>query len=45
MDWKRVSQCNERDQFKSNQEHIATHIFSNLVKYVGFLQLQGYISI
>ena len=47
LDWKRVGsqQCDERDQFKSNQEHIATHIFSNLVTYVDFLQLQGYISI
>ena len=46
-DWKRVGiaskQCDEREQFKSNQEHIATHIFSNLVTYVDFLQLQGYI--
>ena len=48
-DWKRVGiaskQCDEREQFKSNQEHIATHIFSNLVTHVDFLQLQGYISI
>ena len=48
-DWKRVGiaskQCDEREQFKSNQEHIATHIFSNLVAHVDFLQLQGYISI
>ena len=37
--------CDERDQLKSNQKHIATNIFSNLVTYVDFLQLQGYISI
>ena len=45
-DWKRVGiaskQCDEREQFKSNQEHIATHIFSNLVAHVDFLQLQDY---
>ena len=47
LDWKRVGsqQCDELDQFKSNQEHIATHIFSDFVIYVDFLQLQGYISI
>ena len=47
-DWKRVGiaskQCDEREQFKSNQEHIATHIFINLVTHVDFLQLQGYTS-
>ena len=44
--WKRVGisskQCDEREQFKSNQEHIATHKFVNLVTHVDFLQLQGY---
>ena len=48
--WKRVGiasnvECGKREQFKSNQEHIATHIFSNLVTHVDFLQLQGYIKI
>ena len=47
LDWKRVGsqQCDERDQFKSNQEHIATHIFSNLVTGTDFLKLLGYINI
>ena len=35
----------QRDQFRPNQEHITTHIFSNLVTHVDFLQLKGYISI
>ena len=34
-------QCDKREQLKSNQEHIATHIFINLVTHVDFLQLQG----
>ena len=46
--WKRVGiaskQCDEREQFKSNQEDIATHIFINLVTHADFLELQGYTS-
>ena len=32
-------QSEERDQFKPNQEHIATHIFSNLVTHVPFFTI------
>ena len=48
--WKLVGvamnvECGKREQFKSNQEHKTTYIFSNLVTNAGFLQLQGYINI
>ena len=29
----------ERDQFKTNQEHIAAHIFSSLVTHVPFFTI------
>ena len=35
-------QSDKREQFKSNQEHIPTHIFINLVTQFDFLQLQAY---
>ena len=48
MAWKRVGlasqQCDEREQFKPNEEHIGTHIFINLVTHVDFLQFPGYTS-
>ena len=38
-------QCFERgDQLNPDQEHMATHIFSNLVTHVIFFQFQCYIS-
>ena len=40
-----LTERDERDQFKPNQEHIATNTLSNLVTQVPLIHLQGYISL